>query len=75
MGSNQRLDGAVSKIIGANLRKYRIESKRTCKQISQIIGVSPQQILKYETGENHIKATDLYQISKELNISISLFFL
>ena len=42
--------------------------------LGKAIGISPQQVQKYETGTNRIGSSRLYQFSQELNVPISYFF-
>lgn len=57
----------------------RIRHQRTAQQISQTklgnaLGVSFQQIQKYESGVNRIGASNLYRVSQALGVHISYFF-
>ena len=44
------------------------------KNLGEAIGLTFQQVQKYECGANRISASRLYYISKVLNIPISYFF-
>lgn len=57
----------------------RIKGKRTGLRISQgnlgrAIGVTFQQIQKYESGANRVGSSNLYKISKALGVDVSFFF-
>lgn len=39
-----------------------------------MLGISTQQVQKYEAGKNRISASTLYALSKALGISVSCFF-
>ena len=41
---------------------------------TQRLGLSPQQLQKYECGASRVDAARLYQIAKELQVSVSYFF-
>lgn len=61
-------------IVGAqikNRRKYRAISQ---PKLAAMIGVSWQQLNKYESGENRVSASRLWKISKALGVKISYFF-
>ena len=42
--------------------------------LAERVGVTYQQLQKYETGTNRISATRLYTIAQELNLPIDCFF-
>jgi transcriptional regulator with XRE-family HTH domain len=46
----------------------------TQPQLAQKIGVSYQQVNKYEQGINNISAGKLYEIALALNVSIDYFY-
>ncbi len=57
----------------------RIRGKRTGLRISQgnlgkAIGVTFQQIQKYESGANRVGSSNLYKIAKALGVDVSFFF-
>jgi len=64
----------IDKYVGS-----RIKGKRTGLRISQgnlgrAIGVTFQQIQKYESGANRVGSSNLYKISKALGVDVSFFF-
>lgn len=57
----------------------RIQLRRSILGMSQtglgdLLGVSFQQVQKYESGLNRVSASRLYDVSKSLRIPISFFF-
>ncbi len=70
---NATLQG-LEKSIGARIRKRRIELGLTQVQLAGKLGLSYQQIQKYETGLNRISAGRLHMISKLLFIDLEYFF-
>ena len=64
----------LEKAIGARIRKRRMELGLTQIQLAGKLGLSYQQIQKYETGLNRISAGRLHQISRLLFIDTSYFF-
>lgn len=64
----------MEKAIGARIRKRRMELGLTQAQLAGKLGLSYQQIQKYETGLNRISAGRLHQISRLLFIDINYFF-
>ena len=64
----------VDTIVGERIRRRRILSGLTQDQLGEALGVSYQQIQKYETGANRVSAGRLYLIAQELDISPGWFF-
>jgi transcriptional regulator with XRE-family HTH domain len=60
--------------IGQKLRETRIVRKMSQEQVGELIGVSLQQVQKYEICANRISASKLYEFTKIFNVSISSFF-
>lgn len=65
---------ALKKHIGEKLRLMRIEQNITQRQLSEKIGVTYQQLQKYERGLNNITASKLFLISQVLKRPITDFF-
>ena len=60
--------------IGEKLRLVRLSAKITLSQLSEKLGVTTQQINKYENASNRISSSTLYLISQILDIPIEVFF-
>ncbi|MTB66247.1 helix-turn-helix domain-containing protein [Providencia sp. wls1943] len=60
-------------IVGRKIKKYRKEMKLTAEELGQYIGVSQQQISRYESGENHINIDFLAQFSELFKVPIQVF--
>lgn len=60
--------------IGRLLRRHRITRGYTQAQMGAVLGVSFQQIQKYESGANRISASSLLLLSCAWYIPISEFF-
>ena len=61
-------------IIGRNLRALRKIRGFKQSDIARMIGVTFQQVQKYETGKNRITASKLKKISDFLEVEIDAFF-
>lgn len=61
-------------IIGKNMKKLRQDNGYTLQEIGNLLGVSLQQISKYEVGRDRLSATNLYKLSKYFNVDMRLFF-
>ena len=60
--------------IGARLRLRRRELGLTQSDLGEMIGVSYQQVQKYEVAKNRMSAGLLYDVSKLLGVPITYFF-
>jgi transcriptional regulator with XRE-family HTH domain len=66
--------GDVKKILGENIRKARVWFNLTQKEIASVVGVTFQQIQKYEKGVSEISACKLHKLSVFFNQSVDSFF-
>jgi transcriptional regulator with XRE-family HTH domain len=62
--------GAISREVGAKVRQIRENKGTSQKELGEMLGVSFQQIQKYECGKNSISMSRAFQISVALNFSI-----
>lgn len=60
--------------IGRAIRKHRLQQGMTQGDVADKVGVSFQQIQKYEKGIGHLSAFRLHQIACVLGLSTSAFF-
>ena len=61
-------ENRVNKIVGLNIRDQREKRKWTQTQLAEKLGVSFQQIGKYEKGKNGLSAIRLLEISKQFEV-------
>ena len=61
-------ENRVNRIVGLNIRNQRIKHRWTQTQLAEKLGVSFQQIGKYEKGKNGLSAIRLIEISKEFKV-------
>lgn len=59
---------------GEALRRMRKRRGFTQKQLADAIGITFQQVQKYEKGVNRISLSMLYQVADFFNVSILYFF-
>ena len=64
----------ADKLVGERIRQYRGERGYTQETLAQALGISYQQVQKYETGGNRISAGKLYEFAKTMNVPIEAFF-
>jgi transcriptional regulator with XRE-family HTH domain len=53
---------------GAIVRRIRIDRNLKIKELGKLVGVSYQQIQKYETGENELSITSMKKIAAALGV-------
>ncbi len=64
----------VDRLVGDRIRRRRILMGLTQDQLGESLGISYQQIQKYETGANRVSAGRLYLIAERLEVSPGWFF-
>ncbi len=62
------------KEIGQRIRFYRKAANLTQAEIAQKLGITFQQLQKYESGANRISAARLEQLSRLLSIPVHHFY-
>lgn len=60
--------------VGARIKLRRTLLKISQEQLGTDIGVTFQQIQKYETGSNRVSASMMYRVATTLSIDIGFFF-
>ena len=61
-------------VVGHNVRFWRLERKMSQTDLANILGLTFQQIQKYENGANRVGASRLMQIALALDVPIHVFF-
>lgn len=64
----------LEQMVGKNIRINRMLLGWTQKDLAHELGISYQQVQKYETGVNRVSASRLFQISNLLGTDIRVFF-
>ncbi len=60
--------------VGRRVRLRRHSIGVTQQQLAAVLGISFQQVQKYERGANRISASKLFEIGQALDVPISYFF-
>lgn len=68
------LSRRVDSHVGSRMRKRRTALGMTQDNLAEAIGISYQQVQKYETGANRISAGRLFEVAKRLGVSVGYFF-
>ena len=72
MGSKQA--NAVDVHVGLRIRAARLAAGLSQERFGHELGVSFQQVQKYEKGSNRVGASRLYDLSRVLDVPVSFFF-
>jgi transcriptional regulator with XRE-family HTH domain len=64
----------IDQHVGGQLRLRRAQAGLTQTELGAKVGLSFQAVQKYETGENRISASRLYQLARILEVPLSFFF-
>jgi len=70
----KRAPSPVDKHVGSRVRMRRIMLGMSREKLSEGLGITWQQVHKYENGKNRIGASRLQQISHILQIAVAFFF-
>lgn len=65
---------SVDEHVGVQLRLRRSLMGMSQEKLAEQVGITFQQIQKYENGANRVSASRLYEFSKILDTSVSFFF-
>jgi transcriptional regulator with XRE-family HTH domain len=64
----------IDREIGLRLRKWRLAQGMEASELADRLGVTYQQLRKYEKGLTRVTASRLYEIALTLNVPIHWFF-
>jgi transcriptional regulator with XRE-family HTH domain len=74
MASKTKAADATDHAVGQKIRAQRIMQGLSQTELGERVGVTFQQIQKYEKGSNRVSAGRLKQIAEILQVPISFFF-
>jgi transcriptional regulator with XRE-family HTH domain len=72
--SDERLANAVDERIGKRVKGRRLEIDLSQEKLADLVGVTFQQIQKYENGVNRIAASRLWEMAKALGVPVQYFY-
>lgn len=64
----------VDRHVGERLRRRRKDLNLSQEELAASVGLTFQQIQKYERGSNRVSASKLYQMAQTLQASVGYFF-
>ncbi len=74
MSDNPRGPTPIDRHVGARVRLRRQLLNMSQEKLGEELGVTFQQVQKYERGANRIGAGRLYSLSRVLDVPVSFFF-
>ena len=60
--------------VGQRLRQRRVLAGLSQEKLARMVGITFQQVQKYERGANRIVASRLYELANVLDVPVSYFF-
>lgn len=72
--SNERSSTAIDAYVGRRLKQRREELGLSQEKLADFLGISFQQVQKYERGFNRVGASRLFQIGEALGVPTAFFF-
>jgi transcriptional regulator with XRE-family HTH domain len=72
--NDERAANAIDRKLGQRVRTRRLEIGMSQERLAELLGVTFQQVQKYEKGVNRIAASRLFDISAALDMPVSRFF-
>ncbi|ACT60750.1 helix-turn-helix domain-containing protein [Hirschia baltica] len=73
--SENKLPNSIDKHVGRRVRWRRRELNFSQEKLGELLGLTFQQIQKYEKGVNRISAGRLFEMSRVLETTIGYFFM
>jgi transcriptional regulator with XRE-family HTH domain len=70
----KKVPDPIDRHVGSRVRMQRVLMKMSQEKLGEALGLTFQQVQKYEKGTNRIGASRLQQISKTLSVPPSFFF-
>ncbi|AXE65035.1 DNA-binding protein [Hyphomonas polymorpha PS728] len=73
-GSGSRLPTDVDRLVGDNVRRLRTQRGQSLSGLSVELGISHQQLQKYETGSNRLSAGVIARLSDIFGVPVTVLF-
>ena len=74
MNAHTRSPTSIDQHVGARLRLRRSLLEMSQAELGERLGVTFQQVQKYERGANRIGASRLFQVAKALGVPVGYFY-
>jgi len=73
-GGGSRAPTDIDRLVGKNVRRLRIQRQATLAGLAAELGISHQQLQKYETGSNRLSAGMVSRLADVFGVPISSLF-
>lgn len=70
----KKIPNPIDRHVGSRIRMRRMLSGVSQEKLGEALGLTFQQIQKYEKGANRVSASRLQQIAKVLEVPVAFFF-
>ncbi|WP_353242072.1 helix-turn-helix transcriptional regulator [Providencia sp.] len=74
LSDRNNIVNVVSKNIGKKIKKLRLKYNLSGSALAEVIGISQQQLSRYENGQSDISTSKIIIISIYFNVDVSYFF-
>jgi transcriptional regulator with XRE-family HTH domain len=71
---NSKQPNNIDNIIGQRIGQLRVAKGMTRQKLAELLGITHQQLQKYERGINRITASRLLEVSKNLETPVNYFY-
>lgn len=65
----------IDKVIGHNIRIRRRSRGYSQMELAELLGITSQQVQKYERGANRVASSRLWEIAKLFEVPVQSFFI
>lgn len=72
--SEERAANAIDKRLGERVRARRLQIGMSQEKLAALLGVTFQQVQKYEKGVNRIAASRLFDVAAALDLTVASFY-
>jgi transcriptional regulator with XRE-family HTH domain len=66
--------GAIDRHVGSRIRLRRLQIAMSQERLADTLGITFQQVQKYEKGTNRVSVSRLHQIAAALEVPLSYFY-
>lgn len=73
-GRSSRRANPVDQAVGNRVKMRRLTLEMSQERLGELLGITFQQVQKYEKGSNRVSASRLWQLSTVLDVAVGFFF-
>ena len=74
MSKARQLDENFNRLIGTNIKLQRKMKGMGADELASHLGITQQQLYKYENGSNRVSAEYLYHIAEALSVNVTVLY-